>query len=1061
VTPERWQQIKELFRAALEHGVEERPVFLYRACAGDDDLRGEVESLLASFKESDSIVRMPLAVAAAQLLTYGKSESLVGRQLGHYETIGLLGEGGMGAVYLARDIKLGRKVALKVLPSYFAKDVDRLRRFEQEACAASALNHPNILTIHEIGETDGTPFIATEFIDGATLRARMTGAPMQTGEVVDVAEQVASALSAAHEAGIIHRDIKPENVMVRRDALVKVLDFGLAKLTGQKGTGLEAATRAPANTNSGMVMGTLPYMSPEQALERDVDHRSDLFSLGVVPYEMATGGSPFAGTSATETLDRILHTEPEAIRHLNHEVPAELERIVGKCLKKDRERRYSSARELLKDLTDYRSSMAVPVGLGGSGLLSLWIKQKRIAIPILLTSAMLSSLLGWYLHHQAKVHWAREQALPEINRLIGETKYMAAFALARQAEKYIPTDPNLLKSWPVISGSISVHTTPPGAKVYMKEYRALQNDWMYLGKSPIENARIAVGAFRWKVEKQGFATTEDVGGLISQGFSTAGFRSPPDQARTVSYVLDVRGSPPPGMVRVSGTPGFTRPEPVRLTDYWMDRYEVTNRQFKEFVERGGYRKRHYWKHAFLKSGRAIPWEQALADFHDATGWPGPATWELGEYPRGQDNYPVTGVSWYEAAAYAEFAGKSLPTIYHWTNAVNPLLGPYIIPLSNFSGRGPAPVGSYQGMGGYGTYDMAGNVKEWCWNEAGNNQRYILGGAWNEAVYMFSLLYAQSPFDRGANVGFRCVKYMSEPGLTKAITGPVINSARNYKEERPVTEEIFRVYRSLYSYDKTPLNAVVESVDESDPGWRKERISFTAAYGNERVIAYLFLPKKFAPPFQMVIYFPGHDAFDFRSSEDMYMEGVEITIKSGRAVLWPFYKGTYERGGGDEEFKKATATSGSYRDHVISWSKDLGRSIDYIETRPDLEHQKIGYYGYSDGAVMGAILPALEKRLKVGVLYSGGLIREEALPEVDQINFAPRVTIPMLMLNGRYDWFFPLETSQLPMFRLLGTPKEHKRHVVFEAGHMIPRSRHIKETLDWLDRYLGSPRLKDQ
>jgi serine/threonine protein kinase/dienelactone hydrolase len=1061
MTPGRWQQMKVLFRSALEHEVKERPAFLNDACAGDDALRREVESLLASYKESDSIIRTPVE-AAVQLLTSDKAESLLGQQLDHYEIIAPLGEGGMGAVYLARDTKLGRKVALKLLPSYFSSDPERLRRFEQEACAASALNHPNILTIYEIGETNGTQFIATEFIEGETLRAHMRGEPMQLGEVLDVAEQVAFALAAAHEAGIIHRDIKPENVMVRSDALVKVLDFGLAKLTWQEATSPEGAMRTPARTSAGVVMGTVPYMSPEQALGREVDQRSDLFSLGAVLYEMATGRSSFAGNTTAETLDRILHAEPESIRRFNHEVPADIERIVGKCLEKDRERRYRSARELLKDLTDYRSSMAAPaVGLGGSGLLLGWIKQKRVAIPILLMCVMLSTLFGWYLHHQAKVHWAREQALPEMNRLIEEAKYAAAFALARQAEKYIPTDPNLLKSWPVISGSISVHTIPSGANVYMKEYRALQNDWMYLGKSPIENARIPVGAFRWKIEKQGFATTEDVGGLISQGFSTAGFRSPPDQARTVSYVLDAWGNPPTGMVRVSGVPGFTRPEAVRLTDYWIDKYEVTNRQFKEFVERGGYRKRDYWKHAFLNGGRAIPWEQAMAEFHDATGRPGPATWELGDYPQGQDDYPVTGVSWYEAAAYAEFVGKSLPTIYHWNNAVNPLLSPYIVPLSNFSGRGPSPVGSYQGMGGYGTYDMAGNVKEWCWNEAADNQRYILGGAWNEAVYMFSLLYAQSPFDRGANVGFRCVKYISKEVLTKAITGPVINSVWNYREEKPVTEEIFRVYRSLYSYDKTPLNAVVESVDESDPGWRKERISFTAAYGNERVIAYLFLPKKFASPFQTIVYFPGNDAFDFHSSEDMYMEGIEITIKSGRAVLWPFYKGTYERGGGDQEFKKATVMSSSYRDHVISWSKDLGRSIDYIETRPDLEHHKIGYYGYSDGAVMGAILPALEKRLKVGVLYSGGLIGEKALPEVDQINFAPRVTIPMLMLNGRYDWFFPLETSQLPMFRLLGTPKEHKRHVVFEAGHMIPRSRHIKETLDWLDRYLGTPRPKDQ
>ena len=418
------------------------------------------------------------------------------------------------------------------------------------------------------------------------------------------------------------------------------------------------------------------------------------------------------------------------------------------------------------------------------------------------------------------------------------------------------------------------------------------------------------------------------------------------------------------------------------------------------------------------------------------------------------------MSWYEAAAYADFVGKSLPTIYHWNNAANQLLSPYIVPLSNFSGRGLAPVGHYQGISGYGTYDMAGNAKEWCWNEAAGNQRCILGGAWDEPVYMFNQAYAHPPFHRYGNFGFRCVKHISQGALSKAVTGPVIFSARNYKEERPVSEETFRVYRSLYSYDKTPLNAAVESVDESDPDWRKERITFTAAYGNERVIAFLFLPKKFSPPFQTVVYFPPTSAFDFRFSEDMYVERVELIIKSGRAILWPIYKGTYERRGAGDEFRSATGTSSLYRDYVIYWSKDLGRSIDYLETRPDLDSQKIGYYGLSWGATIGPILVALENRLKVGVFYAGGFEPGKALPEVDQINFVPRVTIPVLMLNGRYDWFFPLETSQLPMFRLLGTPEEHKRHAIFETGHVVPRSQQMKETLDWLDRYLGSPRRKE-
>jgi serine/threonine protein kinase/tetratricopeptide (TPR) repeat protein len=416
VTPERWQKIEKLFHAVLERTPRERAAFLADACAGDSELRREVESLLATKERGGNLLEAAASDLAAEWMQGQQPQQPVSQVLGHFRILSLLGKGGMGEVWLAEDLRLRRKVALKLLPSYFTKDADRLRRFEQEACAASALNHPNILTIHEIGETDGTPFIAAEFIEGDTLRERITGAPMKIGQMVDVAQQVASALAAAHEVGIIHRDIKPENIMVRRDALVKVLDFGIAKLTKQQATDPEAITRPMVQTGSGVVMGTMPYMSPEQALGRDVDHRSDIFSLGGVLYEVATARRPFCGMNASETLDLILHAQPEAISHFNHDVPAELERIVGKCLEKDREQRYQSARELLVDLQDLerggsgartahrvvpqppgqrrRSLVALAVAvlvLGSFGVYLLWAPTQTIdslaVLPFVITNA--------------------------------------------------------------------------------------------------------------------------------------------------------------------------------------------------------------------------------------------------------------------------------------------------------------------------------------------------------------------------------------------------------------------------------------------------------------------------------------------------------------------------------------------------------------------------------------------------------------------------------------------------------------------------------------------------
>ena len=398
MTPEHWQQVKELFRSALEQKTEDRPAFLERACDGDDALRREVESLLASFDDSDSIIETPVAEAAVELLG-ARAERLVGQRLGHYDVVSLLGEGGMGTVYLARDTKLGRKVALKLLPGYFTSDAHRLRRFEQEACAASALNHPNILTIYEIGETDGTHFIATEFIEGETLRKRMAGAPMKLGEVLNVAEQVASALAAAHEAGIIHRDIKPENIMVRSDALVKVLDFGIAKLIKQQATSPEATTRAMVKTDLEVVMGTVHYMSPEQTRGRLVDARTDIWSLGVVLYEMLTRGTPFAGETPSDVIAAILKSEPPGVGDDVREVPRELERIVGKCLEKDRDRRYSSVRELLVDLKDLKRDIDVeaPARVAESQETQRRILLSRRWLPISVLVMLMVAALSYQL----------------------------------------------------------------------------------------------------------------------------------------------------------------------------------------------------------------------------------------------------------------------------------------------------------------------------------------------------------------------------------------------------------------------------------------------------------------------------------------------------------------------------------------------------------------------------------------------------------------------------------------------------------------------------------------
>ncbi len=966
-----------------------------------------------------------------------------GDQVAHYRILSELGSGGMGVVYLAEDVTLNRRAALKFIRADLVRSSDADARLVREARAASALDHPNVATIYEVGEWQGRHFIAMAWYDGETLSARLARAELPLPEAIAVLTQIAEGLARAHAAGIVHRDLKPANVILTRDGVPKILDFGLAAFTSP-----DAATEARL-TAAGTTMGTVAYMAPEQSRGDQLDARADIWAMGVMAYELVTGQLPFRGPHAAALLHAIHYDTPTDVKTLRPNVPEPLRAVVMKALEKHPADRPQTVEDFLGALRAAQAALAPPAPPQPGGVFAV-LRRPIVAIPLAAVIVAAGVLATMAISRQRRAEWARNVALPEAARLVDADQIVAAFDLVTRAEAILPGDSAVSRLAAVVSRTPVITSEPSAATVSYKDYQEPGAPWRAIGVTPIKGISIPGAYLRWRFEKDGFDPVE-----IPRLMAQTGPGVP--ESRTIDVRLFATGAAPPGMVLMPAVtesfrlfiPGFEHLGTLGpMAEFWIDRHEVTNADFKKFVEAGGYRRPEYWQEPFIDKGQNVPWDRAVARFVDSTGRPGPATWIQAEYPPGEGHLPVTGVSWYEAAAYARFAGKSLPTIHHWARAAEPRAARWVVPFSNFAARGPAPGGVSHALHASGTFDMAGNVKEWTSTDSRDGRRYILGGGWDEPIYTFNDPDARAPFDRARTFGFRCVTYPDAAAAT--LLAPLPWLFRDYRRELPATDQVFDIYRRLYAYDRQPLNPRVLAVAESHDDWRRESIVVSAAYGGEEMKIFLFLPKRATPPFETVVFFPGSNAFRTRTIEQFPLVNIEFLVKSGRAVAFPEYKGTFDR---QTDLQDSTANpSATYRDHVIAWIKDFSRAVDYVATRPDLSIDRLALFAISWGGRMGAIVPAIENRLKVQVLLVGGFSMQRPQPEVDQFNFAPRVTIPTLMLNGRYDFFFPVDTSQTPMFEAFRTPKDQKQHLLYDGGHGIPRVELIKETLNWLDRF---------
>jgi serine/threonine protein kinase/dienelactone hydrolase len=1031
------QSAEEIFGAARDLPPEQRSAYLVRACRGSPEMRNLVEELLCDYQRMGSFLEDPLlAINGAGLPSLTVSGRILtsGHKLGRYTVIEPIGSGGMGAVYRARDEKLERVVAIKILSPGLVTGDEARRRFRKEALALAKLSHPHIAAVYDVGEQDGVDYLVMECVPGQTLAAKLKNGPLPIEDATSIVLQIAGALEEAHEHGVIHRDLKPANVMITPKGHAKVLDFGIAKLLAP------LTPDATASLETGFLIGTPLYMSPEQAKGNAVDARTDLWSLGVIYYELLAGRTPFQGEGNIAVLHAIIEDPPASLRESRPDAPQLASQIICRSLEKDPESRYQSASEVVRETSHLLSRTA------SSSHDAAAKRRSRLFALSAIAALLLTIAVGaWFFRRSSRRQWAREEAIPQIASLIAERKPLAAFDVLQRAESYFPGDPQLkqIADQNVLSASIT--SSPSGATAEIQDYATPDAPWISLGTTPLKSVSIPQGYFRWRISKPG------VGELIE------GLRA----KNKMDFPLGALQTSPAGMVPVPGKNwvasigfiGFIGP--YNVPSYFIDRFEVTNRDYQKFVDSGGYQKKEYWTEKFMRDGRELSWTEAMALFRDTTDRPGPAGWIAGHYADGQADLPVSGVSWFEASAYAAFAGKSLPVLAQWYRAAPSDVARDIGPVSNITGNALAHVGAYKGVGPFGTYDMAGNVREWVANADDSGHRFILGGSWKTPSYLYYDPEALSPLDRSDANGFRCVKNTAP--LPEAAVSPIKRvAARDFSRYKPVSDDVFHAYQLLYAYPNAPMHGTDGGVVKETADWREEKVTIDAGYRGERMSVYLFLPKKVQPPYQTVLFFPSANVDFIADNRNGTALGdirfFDYIVQSGRAVAYPIYQDTYER-----RVQYSLPRGAQNIQLTTDRYKDAARTLDYLGTRSDIDSNKLAYLGVSMGSAEGLIYATLaQDRLKTAVFLDGGYFLDPPPPGGDQADFAPRMKKPVLMVNGRYDYVFSLELSQNPMFTMLGTPKKDKEHVVLETPHDVTEQRPqlVKAVLDWLDRYLG-------